>query len=126
MRDLASTVTNFPQKPCKLSLISPKLESIWKIKFSKYEIKLNLTVFQSAVVFVTVSDVFFFTYLKSFVSIDRYNLNSLANLCNNYIHVTNMCSSWAIYGLSKLKSSKDQRLVLVSFHYLQFLPPLAW
>ena len=61
-------------------------------KFKKLKIKINS--FQSAVVFVTVSDVFF-CYLMSFVSIDRYNLNLLANLCNNYIHVTSTRSSWA-------------------------------
>ena len=42
---------------------------------------------------------YFFSYLTSFVSIDRYNLNLFANLCNNYIHVTNMRSPWATYGL---------------------------
>ena len=38
MKDLASAATNFRQKLCKLSLTSAKLESICKIKVSKYEI----------------------------------------------------------------------------------------
>ena len=92
MRDLASAATNFRQKPCKLSLISSKLESICKIKVSKYEIK--LTVFK-VLLFLLRFPTYFFSYLTSFVSIDRYNLNLLANLCNDYIHVTNTRSSWA-------------------------------
>ena len=94
MRDLASAATNFRQKPCKLSLISSKLESICKIKVGKYEIK--LTVFK-VLLFLLRFPTYFFSYLTSFVSIDRYNLNLLANLCNNYIHVTNTRSSWATY-----------------------------
>ena len=99
MRDLASAATNFRQKPCKLSLISSKLESICKIKVGKYEIK--LTVFK-VLLFLLRFPTYFFSYLTSFVSIDRYNLNLLANLCNNYIHVTNTRSSWATYGKSSL------------------------
>ena len=96
MRDLASAATNFRQKPCKLSLISSKLESICKIKVGKYEIK--LTVFK-VLLFLLRFPTYFFSYLTSFVSIDRYNLNLLANFCNNYIHVTNTRSSWATYGM---------------------------
>ena len=76
MRDLASAATNFRQKPCKLSLISSKLESICKIKVGKYEIK--LTVF-NVLVFLLRFPTYFFSYLMSFVSVDRYNLNLLAN-----------------------------------------------
>ena len=76
MRDLASAATNFRQKPCKLSLISSKLESICKIKVSKYEIK--LTVFK-VLLFLLRFPTYFFSYLTSFVSIDRYNVNLLAN-----------------------------------------------
>ena len=94
MRDLASAAKNFRQKPCKLSLISSKLESICKIKVGKYEIK--LTVFK-VLLFLLRFLTYFFSYLTSFVSIDGYNLNLLANLCNNYIHVTNTRSSWATY-----------------------------
>ena len=94
MRDLASSATNFRLKPCKLSLISSKLESICKIKVGKYEIK--LTVFK-VLLFLLRFPTYFCSYLTSFVSIDRYNLNLLVNLCNNYIHVTNTRSSWAIY-----------------------------
>ena len=76
----------------KLSLISSKLESICKIKAGKYEIK--LTVFK-VLLFLLRFPTYFFSYSTSFVSIDCYNLNLLANLCNNYIHVTNTRSSWA-------------------------------
>ena len=81
MRDLASAATNFWQKPCKLSLISSKLESICKIKVGQYEIK--LTVFK-VLLFLLRFPTYFFSFLTSFVSIDRYNLNLLANRCNNY------------------------------------------
>ena len=98
MRDLASAATNFRQKPCKLSLISSKLESIYKIKIGQYEIK--LTVFKVLLLLLRFPT-YFFSYLTSFVSIDRYNLNLLANLCNNnYIHVTNTRSSWATYDMN--------------------------
>ena len=104
MMDLASAATNFRQKPCKLSLISSKLESICKIKVGKYEIK--LTVFK-VLLFLLRFPTYFFSYLTSFVSIDRYNLNLLANLCNNYIHVTNTRSSWATYGYVVLARCKS-------------------
>ena len=111
MRDLASAATNFRQKPCKLSLISSKLESICKIKVGKYEIK--LTVFK-VLLFLLRFPTYFFSYLTSFVSIDRYNLNLLANLCNNHIHVTNTRSSWATYGLIRLfDTSRATHLKLV-------------
>ena len=71
MRDLASAATNFRQKPCKLLLISSKLESIWKIKVGKCEIK--LTVFK-VLLFLLGFPTYFFSYLTSFVSIDCYNL----------------------------------------------------
>ena len=92
MRDLASAATNFRRKPCKFLLISSKLEPICKIKVGKYEIK--LTVFK-VLLFLLRFPTYFFSYLTSFVSIDRYNLNLLASLCNNYIHVTNTRSPWA-------------------------------
>ena len=115
MRDLASAATNFRQKPCKLSLISSKLESICKIKVGKYEIK--LTVFK-VLLFLLRFPTYFFSYLTSFVSIDRYNLNLLANLCNNYIHVTNTRSSWATMVLqhfaTKLGNSTNFRMLFLT------------
>ena len=115
MRDLASAATNFRQKPCKLSLISSKLESICKIKVGKYEIK--LTVFK-VLLFLLRFPTYFFSYLTSFVSIDRYNLNLLANLCNNYIHVTNTRSSWATY----LITIVNKVLYIKYISYIRFSP----
>ena len=97
MRDLASAATSFGQKPCKLSLISSKLESISNIKVGKYRI--ILTVFKVLLFLLRFPTWLFFSYLTSFISIDRYNLNLLANLCDNYIHVTSTCSFWATYGI---------------------------
>ena len=61
----------------------------------KYEIK--LTGFKVPL-FLLRFPIYLFSYLTSFVSIDHYNLNLLANLCNNYMHVTNTRNSWATYG----------------------------
>ena len=94
MRDPASAATNIEQKPRKRLLISCKLESICKIKVGKYEIE--LAVFK-VLLFLLRFPTYSFSYLTNFVSIDRYNLNLLSNLCNNYIHVTNTRSSWATY-----------------------------
>ena len=63
MRDLASAVTNFRQKPCKLSLISSKLESICKIKVGKYEMKLTVV---KVLLFLLRFPTYFFSYFDEF------------------------------------------------------------